>query len=184
MKRPLPSLKGQALALLAQREQSRAELRVKLLAHAKKLALAHEDDAAFSADPLQAFLNPGVVQRAVEPSEPTDLAREVDEVLDWLAAHRHQSDARFAESRIHTRASRWGQARIRLELSRHGVELDADTVRQLRDTELERARDVWRKRFPEPATDPAARAKQMRFLAARGFAAEVVRRVVGGREDD
>ena len=184
MKRPLPSLKAQALALLARREQSRAELRTKLLAHARKLALAHAESVPFSADPLLAFLNPEALPAPADPPEPGDLAREVDEVLDWLAAHRHQSDERFAESRIHARASRLGQARIRQELSRHGVELDADTVRQLRDTELERAREVWRKRFPEPATDLAGRAKQMRFLAARGFAADVVRRVVGGRDDD
>lgn len=184
MKRPLPSLKGQALALLARREHSRAELRTKLLAHARKLALAHLEDAMLAEDPLLAFLNPEARPEPAAPPEPADLAREVDEVLDWLAAHRHQSDARFAESRVHARASRLGQARIRQELSRHGVELDADTARQLRDTEFERAREVWRKRFAEPATDAAGRAKQMRFLAARGFAAEVVRRVVGGRDDD
>jgi regulatory protein len=183
VKRALPSLKGQALALLARREQSRAELRTKLLAHAKKLALAHADDWASSADPLLAFLDPGAPPEPAAAPEPAELARQVDEVLDWLVAHRHQSDARFAESRIHARAGRLGQARIRQELSRHGVELDADAVRQLRDTEFERAREVWRKRFAEPATDVAGRARQMRFLAARGFAAEVVRRVVGGRDD-
>lgn len=184
MKRPLPSLKGQALALLARREQSRAELRTKLLAHARKLAQAQDEAAALAADPMAAFLNPTVAHKVPEPPEPSELARQVDEVLDWLVAQRHQSDARFAENRIHARATRLGQARIRQELSRHGVELDADTLRQLRETEFERAREVWRKRFPEPANDAAARVKQMRFLAARGFAAEVVRRVVGGRDDD
>ncbi|XUT91509.1 RecX family transcriptional regulator [Ottowia caeni] len=32
--------------------------------------------------------------------------------------------------------------------------------------------------------DPAERARQMRFLAARGFSAEVVRRVMRGGFDD
>jgi regulatory protein len=163
MKRPLPSLKAQALALLARREQSRSELRTKLLAHARKRAAATELELEPQAHP--------------EPAE-------VDAVLDWLAAQRHQSDARFVESRVHARASRHGQARIRQELARHGVALDADTARQLRESEFERARDVWRRRFGEPATDLAARAKQMRFLAARGFAADVIRRVVGGRDED
>jgi len=184
VKRPLPSLKGLALALLARREQSRAELRTKLLVHARKLALAHFEKVAALADPLDAFLNPGAPPEQPEAPEAGELARQVDEVLDWLVAQRHQSDARFAESRIHARAGRLGQARIRQELSRHGVELDADANRQLRETEFERARAVWRKRFPEPAIDAAGRAKQMRFLAARGFAAEVVRRVVGGRDED
>lgn len=183
MKRPLPSLKGQALALLARREQSRAELRTKLLAHAKKLALAHTECEAAQVDPLQAFLNPELPAEVPEAPDTAELARQVDGVLEWLVAQRHQSDERFAESRIHARAGRMGQARIRQELSRHGVELDADTARQLRETEFERAREVWRKRFPEPASDAAGRAKQMRFLAARGFAAEVVYRVVGGRDE-
>jgi regulatory protein len=183
VKRPLPSLKGQALALLARREQSRAELRTKLLAHAKKLALAHAERESTQADPLQAFLNPEVQTEAHAVPNTAELARLVDDVLDWLVAQRHQSDERFAESRIHTRAGRLGQARIRQELSRHGVELDADTARQLRETEFQRALAVWRKRFPAPAADAAGRAKQMRFLAARGFAAEVVRRVVGGRDE-
>jgi regulatory protein len=49
---------------------------------------------------------------------------------------------------------------------------------------VERAREVWRKKFGEPATDATGRAKHMRFLLARGFGAEVVRRVVSGRDDD
>ncbi|MBP6338169.1 MAG: regulatory protein RecX [Vitreoscilla sp.] len=183
MKRPLPSLKGQALALLARREQSRAELRTKLLAHAKKLALAQAESPAIQADPLLAFLSPEVEARPPEPLDASELARQVDAVIEWLVTQRHQSDERFAESRIHARAGRLGQARIRQELSRHGVELDPDTARLLRETEFERAREVWRKRFPEPADDAAGRAKQMRFLAARGFAAEVVYRVVGGRDE-
>jgi regulatory protein len=184
VKRPLPSLKGQALALLARREQSRAELRTKLLAHAKKLTQTHSESQFVQGDPLQAFLNPEPEIDAFVAPDAVELARQVDEVLDWLVAQRHQSDERFAESRIHARAGRLGQARIRQELSRHGVELDSDTARQLRETEYERAREVWRRRFPEPSTDPAGRAKQMRFLAARGFAVEVIRRVVGGRDQE
>ena len=44
----------------------------------------------------------------------------------------------------------------------------------------ERAREVWQKRFSAPASDAAGRAKQMRFLAARGFSGEVIRRVMMG----
>ena len=50
--------------------------------------------------------------------------------------------------------------------------------------EIERAREVWRKKFGQPAVDPAGRAKQMRFLAARGFGSEAIRRVVRGADDD
>lgn len=190
MKRPPLSLKGQALALLARREHSRAELRGKLLAHARKRARVQAEAAA-----REAALGPRDPWDRVDDEEgkarpPVDFdaeaaTEEVDRVLDELEAARHLSDARFAESRIHARAKRQGTARIKQELARHGVELDPDTARQLRESELERARDVWRRKYGgEPAAEPAERARQIRFLAARGFAADVVRRVVGGREDE
>ena len=119
---------------------------------------------------------------AEHETEPGELAR----VLDELQAKGFISDQRVAESVLHRRASRFGAARIRRELQDKG--LDAETVRQsvdaLRATELERARAVWRRKFAEPAADAAGRAKQMRFLAARGFAPETIRRVVSGAEDD
>jgi regulatory protein len=184
VKRALPSLKGQALALLARREHSRAEMRQKLLAHARKLDSASREQAALAEDPLAAFLRPDQPPPAGQPREPEELAADVDAVLDWLVAQRHLSEARFIESRVHARAARQGQALIRQELARHGLALDADTAQQLRDTERARAKLVWQKRFPEPATDATGRAKQMRFLAARGFSAEIIRRLVSGRDDD
>ena len=53
IKRPPLSLKGQALALLARREHSRAELRQKLLAHAGKQAKAAAASAAAAAQAAQ-----------------------------------------------------------------------------------------------------------------------------------
>ena len=59
------------------------------------------------------------------------------------------------------------------------------TAERLRATELERAQAVWRQRFGTVATDANERARQMRFLAARGFAGDVVRRVArDGSPDD
>lgn len=182
MRRTLPSLKGQALALLARREHSRAELRSKLLQHARKLAA--EADATSGDDPLQAFFTPETSPLVDEDAASEARVAEVEAVLDWLVAQRHQSDQRFIESRVHARAGKFGQARIRQELARHGVELDVDTAAELRASELSRAREVWRKRFDQPPADPAQRAKQMRFLAARGFGGDVIRRVIGGSEDD
>lgn len=51
-------------------------------------------------------------------------------------------------------------------------------------TELERARVLWERKFGAPAPDAAGRARQVRFLLARGFASDTVRRVVRGVEDD
>jgi regulatory protein len=43
---------------------------------------------------------------------------------------------------------------------------------------------VWARKFGgEPPPDAAARARQMRFLAGRGFSADVIRRVLQGSDD-
>ena len=113
---------------------------------------------------------------------PGELAR----VLDELQAKGFIDEQRVVDSVVHRRAGRLGAARIRHELQGKG--LDAQTVQravaQLQTTELERAREVWRKKFSEPASDAASRAKQMRFLASRGFGAEAIRRVVAGADED
>jgi regulatory protein len=111
---------------------------------------------------------------------------ELASVLDELEAKGFIDEQRVVESLVHRRAARLGTSRIRHELQGKG--LDAQTVQtavaQLQATELERAREVWRRKFREPASDAASRAKQMRFLASRGFGAEAIRRVVAGTEDD
>ena len=114
------------------------------------------------------------------------LARHVQEgedlqaVLGELEAKGFISEARVAESLLHRRAARLGTQRLVQELRSKG--LDEDLVRatadQLRATECERAQAVWQQRFGEVAATPQERARQMRFLAARGFSGDVVRRVV------
>ena len=55
----------------------------------------------------------------------------------------------------------------------------AEALEQLRSTELQRAREVWARKFGTPAAEPKEKARQIRFLVSRGFAAEVVRKIVG-----
>jgi regulatory protein len=158
---PPLSLRARALQWLSQREHSRIELRRKLLRAARRR------DA----------------ETAAENADTDDPGPEVDALLDWLAANRYLSEARFVESRVHARSARFGNRRIVQELAQHGAELDAGTAEQLKASELARARAVWQRKFgAAPAADAAARAKQMRFLAGRGFSAEVIRRVIRGAE--
>jgi regulatory protein len=116
--------------------------------------------------------------------ERTDPEAAVDQLLDWLVANKYLSDARFVESRVNARSRKQGALRIKLELSRHGLALEPEQAATLRETEFARARELWQRKFGEVAADPRQRAKQARFLAARGFAADVVRRVVGGLDED
>jgi regulatory protein len=110
-------------------------------------------------------------------------------VLDELEAKDFISPTRVIESVINRRQAKMGVSRIKRELQGKG--LDADTVAEAMDglkaTELERAREVWRKKFDsktDAGNTPADKAKQMRFLAARGFGSDVIRRVVAGPGDD
>jgi regulatory protein len=115
-------------------------------------------------------------------TEPGELARALDE----LQAKGFINEQRVLESVVHRRASRLGAARVKQELQAKGLDpaAVAQAVAELRGTEVERAREVWRKKFGSPPTDAAERGKQMRFLMARGFGAEAIRRVVGGSEED
>lgn len=117
---------------------------------------------------------------ASHEQEPGELKR----VLDDLQAKDFISDERAAESVLHRRSARLGAGRIRQELQAKGLaaELVAASVASLKATELDRAREVWRKKFGEPPQDAAQRARQARFLVSRGFSGEVVARVL--RLDD
>ena len=167
------SIKVRALQWLSQREHSRTELRSKLLRLLTRDARVHPQ---VPSDALT-----GEAQDLVGGIEAPDPALEVDALLQWLALHGYLSDARFVESRVHARQSRFGDLRIRQELKQHGLAMDADTQQALRQTEEQRARAVWRRKYTEPAANATTRVRQMRFLAGRGFSADVVRRVVLGR---
>jgi regulatory protein len=124
------------------------------------------------------------LERKLAPheEEPGQLAR----VLDELQAKDFISEPRVIESVINRRASRFGAARIRHELQGKGLQAEAvaAAVQSLKATEVERAREVWRKKFGTPAADAAERGKQMRFLAARGFGSAAIGRVVSGADED
>ncbi len=107
-------------------------------------------------------------------------------ILDELEAKGFIDEGRVVESVINRRASRLGAGRVRQEMQAKGLsqEAIAEAVGALQETEVERARAVWKKKFGELAADPQGRAKQMRFLASRGFAPGAIRKVVSGGDED
>jgi regulatory protein len=105
--------------------------------------------------------------------------------LDELQARGFLDEQRVVDSLLHRRAGRLGAGRIRQELQAKGLDAErvALAMASLQASELERALQVWRKKFGEAPRDAAARAKQARFLAARGFGGDVIRRVLRIHED-
>ena len=168
--RPL-SLKARALRWLAQREHSRQELR-------RKLVRAARLDAASSV-----AVRPDVGLPDDEP--PKDVGVVVDALLDSLEAAGHLSEQRFVESRIRTRAARFGNRRIEAEIRQHGLDPGVAAIEDLGGSERQRAHRVWARKFgPSASTDREERARQARFLAARGFGADTIRDVVQGKAVD
>jgi regulatory protein len=177
------SIKARALRYLAAREHSRLELERKLARHVEDL-----------------------------PDLPA--AAQIGRVLDELCERGLIDERRAAEAVVSARAARFGTARLKQDLRARGIGADdaAEALAGLSDTELARARAVWRRRFGGRAAldeTPTAtgseqvssqdsaqifalssalssaqdRARQARFLAGRGFSGDVIRRVIRGWDE-
>jgi regulatory protein len=121
-----------------------------------------------------------------------DNAEQLAQVLDDLVREGWLSDVRYAQSLVRRRASTHGAMRIAAELRQSGVadQAVADICVALHETECDRAQAVWQKRFGSVlaaeglALDRQAFAKQVRFLASRGFGNDVIFRVLGQAPQD
>ncbi len=163
-------LKSQALRYLSQREHSRAELERKL----KRWVMAKQNSRDAAGDA------PCTANRAAHP-DASSPAQQITATLDELTAKGLLSDARAAQSVLNSKAPRYGIRRLRQELQAKGLgaELVSATLASAQATEFERAQDIWRRKFGATAADAHQRARQMRFLAGRGFTGEVIGKVVG-----
>ena len=105
---------------------------------------------------------------------------ELEPLLDDLEKRGWLSEARFVEQLTTVRRRRFGAARIVHELREKGVSDTALAAAQsrLKDSEMDAARAVWKKKFGSLPTTLEERAKQARFLASRGFSAEAIRAVL------
>jgi regulatory protein len=106
---------------------------------------------------------------------------EIDTVLADMEASQLQSDNRTAENYLRSNASRLGTSRLRHTLKTRGVapEMIEEQLAQadLPD-EIERARAAWSRKFSVAPPNPKEWARQARFLQSRGFASDIVRRLL------
>jgi regulatory protein len=109
----------------------------------------------------------------------------LEAVLDDLARRGWLSDERFVEQFVHARRRRYGPSRIRHALLERGVaeEVIAGALRDLKAGELDAARAVWGRKFKAPPKSSEERARQVRFLQARGFAIDLAMRVIRGEPE-
>ncbi|WKD48687.1 regulatory protein RecX [Microbulbifer spongiae] len=144
------ALLGAALALLARREYSRLELRRKLT--------GRFPDADFGA------------------------------LFEYLQRHNYQSDRRFAQVFVRSRVQRGqGPLRISRELQQRGIagDLASGALTQAEVDWFAFAQEQLQRKYSVPigAMPPDQRAKEyarrQRYLAYRGFPAEVIHWVLG-----
>lgn len=123
--------------------------------------------------------------RKLAPHTDPDNPGELESVLDALERENWLSNERFAQSLVHRRAPRKGAALVVQELRQHGLpdEQVAQISEQLKETEVQRARSVWQRKFNRPPADRADYARQFRFLASRGFSPDCLRRILGELDD-
>ena len=103
---------------------------------------------------------------------------DVEDTIAQLQQAGLQSDERFAESYVNSRANRgYGSVRIKMELKERGVNSDIITEK-LQQAEIDwfaLAAEVRCKRFGEQNPEEfKSRAKQQRFLQYRGFTHEQI----------
>ena len=104
----------------------------------------------------------------------------IEALLDDLIKRGWLSDERAAEQMLAARRSRFGLQRIAHEMRQKGIaeELISAAVPGLKEGEMEAARTVWRKKFGVAPQDEKEKAKQIRFLQSRGFALDVIFKVL------
>ena len=87
---------------------------------------------------------------------------------------------------MHARSHKFGSAKIASELREKGVsqELIESAIEQVKENELDNAREIWHKKFK---VIPASRdewARQARFLQSRGFGFDVIKKVLNTKNDN
>jgi regulatory protein len=147
-------LRARALACLAQREHSRAELRRKLLAAFKRAA-----------------------ERA-EEAPPEDAELQVEALLDQFSANDLLSEQRYIDSRLRSRSPRLGARRLAAELAQQGLKPEGETWDEVQASEAQRAQALLQRRFgDEPPPDLKELARRVRFLVSRGFAPDLAQKL-------
>ena len=134
-----PSLRAQAVRLLARREYARAELEARLVA---------------------------------KGASRTDVAVVVDE----LAALGYVSDERYARAFADQKSGRYSRRGIAVELKAKGVgagDISAALATILVD-DASALEALWQRRFGALPADDREKARQVRFLQARGFSLSAI----------
>lgn len=113
--------------------------------------------------------------------------KEINQVIDQLQQENLQSDERFAEIYLKSKANRgYGPVRVRQELHDRGIndEMIAGVLAENEQSWLDVAKRERIKKFgADRPSEYEEKAKQMRFLQYRGFTFDQINKAVGERDE-
>jgi regulatory protein len=116
----------------------------------------------------------------------TEDPAELEEVINDLERQGFFNEERFATVFARSKGAKFGVMRVKQELAQHKLapELAQKVLSDLKVTELQRAREVWLRRFLNPPVSIEEKLKQQRFLMQRGFASETIQKLFRHPNDD
>ena len=118
-----------------------------------------------------------LLQKLLAKGADTNAAREL---LDELSAQGYLSDARYAQATVAHHSRAFGRRRIAATLQAKGV-ARADIETALAAAAIDEdatLRALWQRRFGRAPVDERDKARQVRFLQARGFALSAILRLL------
>lgn len=115
-----------------------------------------------------------------------EVDEQIIEILDDFKACGWLSDARFTEQIVHARSIKFGANKIANELREKGVAADLieTAIEQLKEHELDNARNIWLRKFKDLPTSRDEWARQGRFLQSRGFGFDIIKKVLNTKDSE
>ena len=109
---------------------------------------------------------------------------DVEGAADWCVEMGFLNEARYVAGTARRLSAKFGASRVAHTLRSKGAteESIAEVTPELRESELERARAIWVRKFREPPVDAAAKSKQIRHLQTRGFSFDIIKLVIRGTD--
>ena len=111
---------------------------------------------------------------------------EVEGAADWCHAQGFLNEARFAEGTARRLGTKFGSQRVAHTLRQKGVadEQISAVILTLKESEHDRARTLWNRKFGSVAESADEKSKQIRYLQSRGFSFSIIKQVISGGSDE
>ena len=111
---------------------------------------------------------------------------DINAAIVWCEAEGWLNEPRYAEVAARRLGHKYGASRVAATLRQKGVidDVVVSTIAAMKDGEFSRAYSVWARKFDALPDTTEVRAKQTRYLQARGFSFAVIKRVLAGEVDE